>query len=167
MKKSKWLALAGVSPLPVVVALAEHSSRYQHALPISSVAVLQVVLTHPASSGAQSLWYAFRGRCGTAQAEATDICRFRHIARTHHASGGTPPSQHPPSGQMDWPRFLKSAPQTQPGPEAMFHPPGSGPCTGGRPVGFAAQSSRQSVQSRASKVRPRSSGSSGSNKPPP
>ena len=47
------------------------------------------------------------------------------------------------------------------GQEAMFHPPGSGPCTGGRPAGFAAQSSRQSVQSRASKVRPRSSRSSG------
>ncbi len=153
--------------LPVAYGRVEHSVRYQHALPISSVAVLQAVLIPLRSSGAQSPLNASRGKCDTAQAETTGIYRFRRIARTHCASGGTPPSQHPPSDQMDLPHSPKSAPQTQPGPEAMFHPPGSGPCTGGRPAGFAAQSSRQSVQSRASKVRPRSSGSSGSNKPPP
>ncbi len=153
--------------LPVAAGLAERSGRYQHALPISSAAVLQAVLTPLRSSGAQSPLNASRGKCDTAQAETTGTYHFRRIARTHCASGGTPPSQHPPSDRMDWLRFPKSVPQTQPGPEAMFHPPGSGPCTGGRPVGFAAQSSRQSVQSRASKVRPRSSGSSGSNKPPP
>ncbi len=152
---------------PVVAGQVEHSGPYQHVLPISPVAVLQAVLTPLRSSGAQSPLNASRGKCDTAQAEATDIYRFRRIAKTHCASVGTPPSQHPPSDRMDWPRFPKSAPQTQPGPEAMFHLPCNGPCTGGRPAGFAAQSSRQSVQSRASKVRPRSSGSSGSNKPPP
>ncbi len=152
---------------PVVAGQAEHSGPSQHVLPISPVAVLQVVLTPLQSSDAQPLLPASRGKCDTAQAETTGIYRSRRIARTRCASGGIPPSQHPPSDRMDWPRFPKSAPQTQPGQEAMFHPPGSGPCTGGRPAGFAAQSSRQSVQSRASKVQPRSSGSSGSNKPPP
>lgn len=153
--------------LPVAYGRVEHSVRYQHALPISSAAVLQAVLTPPRSSAAQSPLNASQGKCDTARAEATDIYRFRRIARTHCASGDIPPSRYPPSDQMDLPRSPKSAPQTQPGPEAMSHPPGSGPCTGGRPAGFAAQSSRQSVQSRASKVRPRSSGSSGSNKSPP
>ncbi len=43
----------------------------------------------------------------TAQAETTGTYHFRRIARTHCASGGTPPSQHPPSDQMDRLRFPK------------------------------------------------------------
>ncbi len=161
------LALAGTSAMRVVSGSGEYSSRYQLALPISSVAVLQVVLTHLPSSAAQSLCHASRGKCGTAPAVATGIYHSRRTARIHSSSDGTPPSRHPPSGQMDLPRSPKSTPQTQPGPEATFHPPGSGPCTDGRPAGFAVQSSRQSEQSRASTAQPRSSGSSGSNTPPP
>lgn len=90
------LALAGVLALPVVVALAEHSCRYQHSLPIWSTVVLQVVSAHFQSSDVQSLWCASRGKCGTAQAVATGIYHSRRTARIHCASAGTLPSRHPP-----------------------------------------------------------------------